>query len=167
MFFLLLTLILSKDHKKPGGKIKLQKKVHRITCIRDINLFDCTSFFLRHFLLLLLSTPCPYPSEVFAEWPLQRYIILLWVVFCVITLWAKGWKYKNDLQFNTSWLTSLRTWLCFIHCFSFSCSGYDGILIKKSLKLNCYLFLQKFLLKTKTYNSLATVVAQLTANKFS
>ena len=29
--------------------------------------------------------------------------------------------------------------------------------------MNYYLFLQKFLLKTKTYNSLATVVAQRTA----
>ena len=29
--------------------------------------------------------------------------------------------------------------------------------------MNCYLFLQKFLLKTKTNNSLATVVAKRTA----
>ena len=49
-------------------------------------------------------------------------------------------------------------------CFSFSCSGYDLTLIKKSHTRNCYLFSQKFLLKTKTYKLLlVTVVAQFTA----
>ena len=38
------------------------------------------------------------------------------------------------------------TWDCFRLCFSFSCSGYDLTLIKKSRTLNCYSFLQKFLL---------------------
>ena len=36
-------------------------------------------------------------------------------------------------------------------CFSFSCSVYDLTLIKNSRTLNFYLFLQKFLLKAKTY----------------
>ena len=40
------------------------------------------------------------------------------------------------------------TWDYFRLCFSFSCSGYDFTLIKKSRTLNCYSFLQKFLLKT-------------------
>ena len=114
------------------GKIKLQKKVHRRICIRDIDFFDCTSSFLCHFLLLSSSTTCPFLSEVLAESPLWRYIILLWVVFCVITSWVNCWKYENLLQFNTSWLASLRTWLYFRHCFSFSCSGYDFMLIKKA-----------------------------------
>ena len=34
---------------------------------------------------------------------------MLWVVFCVM-LWVNGQKYENLLQFNTSWLASLRTW---------------------------------------------------------
>ena len=49
---------------------KLQRKVHRRTCIRDINLFDCTSSFLCNFWLLSSSTPCPYSSDVLTEWPL-------------------------------------------------------------------------------------------------
>ena len=49
-------------------------------------------------------------------------------------------------------------------CFSFSCSGFDLALIKRSHTLNCYQFLQKLLLKTKLTNSfLVIVVAQFTA----
>ena len=80
--------------------------------------------------------------------------------------WYRVWygTYENLLQFNTSWLASLRTWYYFRLCFSFSCSGYDLTLIKKSHTRNCYLFSQKFLLKTKTYKLLlVTVVAQFTA----
>ena len=64
-------------------------------------------------------------------------------------------KYENLLKFNTGWLASLRTWYYFRLCFSFICSGYNFILIKKSHPLNCYLFLQKSLLKTKIYKLVA------------
>ena len=75
-----------------------------------------------------------------------------------------GRKYENLLQFDTSWLASLRTWYYFRLCFSFSCSGYDLTLPRKSNTLNCYSFLHKFLLKTKITNSLlVTVIAQFTA----
>ena len=78
--------------------------------------------------------------------------------------WVNGPKFDNLLQFNTSCLGSLGTWYYFRLCFSFSCSGYDLTLIKKSHTRNCYLFSQKFLLKTKTYKLLlVTVVAQFTA----
>ena len=80
--------------------------------------------------------------------------------------WVNGWKYENPLQSinNTSWLTCLRMWYYFRLCFSFSCSGYDLTLIKKSHTLNCYSFPQTFLLKTKLTNSLlVTVIAQFTA----
>ena len=50
-----------------------------------------------------------------------------------------------------SWLASLRTWYYYRLCFSFSCSGYGLVLIKESHTLNYYLFLQKFLLKAKSY----------------
>ena len=49
-------------------------------------------------------------------------------------------------------------------CFSFSSSGYDITLIKKSHTLNYYLFSQKFLLKNNLTNWwLVIVVAQFTA----
>ena len=51
------------------------------------------------------------------------------------------------------------TWDCFRLSFSFSCSGYDLTLIKKSRTLNCHSFLQKFLLNSL----LVTVIAQFTA----
>ena len=54
---------------------------------------------------------------------------------------------KILMQFHTSWLASLRTRYYFRLRFSFICSGYDFTLIKKSQTLNCYSFLQKFLLK--------------------
>ena len=92
-------------------------------------------------------------SDLLAEWPLC--IILPWVVFCVMIPWVNGPKYENLLQFNNSWLASLRTWCYFRPCFSFSCSGYDLVSIKKGHTLNCYLFLQKFLLKAKIYKLVA------------
>ena len=70
---------------------------------------------------------------------------MLWVVFCVM------WKNETILQFNTSWLASLRTWYYFRHFFGFSCSGYDLILIRKIHVLNCYSFLLKFFSETRTY----------------
>ena len=36
------------------------------------------------FFVVFLSTPSPLPSDVLAEWPLKRYIILQWLVFCVM-----------------------------------------------------------------------------------
>ena len=72
------------------------------------------------------------------------YIILLWVIFCVMISWVNGRKYENLLQFNTGWLASLRTWYYFMLCFSSSCFGYDLTLIKNSHNITCYS-------KTKTY----------------
>ena len=37
-------------------------------------------------------------------------IVLLLVVFSTMILWVNGQKYESLLQFNTSWLASLRTW---------------------------------------------------------
>ena len=58
---------------------------------------------------------------------------------------------KNLMQFNNSWLASLKTWSYFRLLFSFGNSGYDFKLIIKRHTLNCYSFLLKFLLKTITY----------------
>ena len=88
------------------------------------------------------------PSQV------KYFLILLWVVFCVIISWVTRRKYENLLPFNSSRLVSLRTWYYFRLCFSLSCSGYDLKLIKTSHTLNCYSFLQKIFLKTKTYKLL-------------
>ena len=95
-----------------------------------------------------------HSPSLLAEWPQKRYILLC-VVFCVMS------KTEILLQFNTSWLASLRTWYYLRQCFSFNCSGYDLTLIIKSHILNCYSFLLKFL---KNKNSLlVTVVVQFTA----
>ena len=60
------------------------------------------------------------------------------MVFYVIISWVNIQKLENLLQFNTSWLASLRTWYYFELCFSFSCSGYDFTLTKKNSILNYY-----------------------------
>ena len=135
-------------------KIKKERLSYRKKYIENLckgdHFFYYTPSSLCHFFLLSSSTPSPFLSDVLGEWPLLRYIILLWMVFYVIISWVNGGKYENLLEFNTSWLASLRTWYYFRLCISFSCSGYDLILILKSHTLNCYSFLQKFLLKTKT-----------------
>ena len=92
------------------------------------------------FLLLSSSTPSPFPSDVLAEWPLWRYIVLLWVEFCVMRSWVNSQKYENLPQFNPSWLASLRTWCYLRLCFRFSCSEYDLTFIKRNHTLNYYPF---------------------------
>ena len=114
-----------------GIKIELLEKGHRRVCAPS---------FLCLFSLLSSSTVFPFPSDVVAEWPLKRYTILLWVVFCVMISWVNGRKYENLLQFNTNWLASLRTWYYFRLC-------YDLSLMKKSHTLNCYPFVQKFFIR--------------------
>ena len=46
----------------------------------------------------------------------ERCIILSWVVFYVMISWVVGQKYENQLQFNISWLVSLRQWYYFRLC---------------------------------------------------
>ena len=120
------------------GKIRLHKKVHKKS-------------FLCHFLSLLLYAPLPLQSDVLVEWPLWYVAMLLCVVFCVVISWVDGRKYENLSQFNTNWVASLRTWYYFSLCFSFSFSGYELTVIKKSHTLKCYSLLHKFLLKTQHY----------------
>ena len=90
------------------------------------HVFDWIPSFLCQFMLISSSTPLPLSSDAIAEWPVSKYVVLLWVVFCVMTSWVNGRKYENPLQFNTSLLASLRMWFYFRLCFSFTCSGYDS-----------------------------------------
>ena len=63
-----------------------------------------------------------------------------------------------------SWLPALRTWYHFRLCFSFTCFVFDLTLIKRNHTLNCYSFLNKFLLKTNI-TLLVTVIAQFSGRK--
>ena len=95
-----------------------------------------------------------------------RFLIISWynfiVFYCIFYFGLKRFlvsalntmggihkKYEDLPQFNADWLTSLRTWYCFKLCFSFSCSGFDLTVIKKSHIINYYMFL--CLMKTQTY----------------
>ena len=70
------------------------------------------------------------------------------MVFCVVISWVNSRKYDNFWQFNTGWLTSLRTWYYIRPFFSFSCSGYGLTVIYKF-----------------TNSLLVTVLAQFTTKK--
>ena len=85
--------------------------------------------------------------------PIKMHDIALGGILCddIMSEWS---KYVKFLQFNTRLLGSLRTYY-FRFCFSFNCSVYDLTLIRKSHISNYYSFLQKFLLKTKTYKLVA------------
>ena len=143
VLFLLLAIVLSQPHEEPRrNNDRVAERIHSLfmTARHSFNIIFCC-------FLSLLSPPSQ--TMYFLSGP---YIdILLGVVLCVMISWVNGWKHENFLQFNTSWLVFLRTWYYFRLCFSFSYSGYDLTLIKESHTLNCYSFLQKFLLKTKAY----------------
>ena len=134
--FILSTLFKKKVHKK-------SRKKYIEEFVRGINLLTSLTPFC-HFLLLSSSTP-PLPKWR-TSWmtPVKIRNIAMGGILCddITSEQSKMWE-----SFNTSWSASLRTGLCF----SFCCFVYDLILIKKSLTSNCYLFLQKFLLKTKIY----------------
>ena len=129
-----------------GMKTELQRKVKRRICVRDITTSTtCTTSFLCHFFLLSSSTLLP---KWYTYWmtPIKIHNI---------SMSGSLSDMENLLQFNTSWLVSVRTWSYFRLFFSFSYSSYDleePILNMKSHTLNWYWFLLKFLLKTKTYN---------------
>ena len=105
------------------------------------------SFFVAFFVYSL-----PYPKWRTCWMTPMIHSVVMDVILCD-DIMSERLKIENLLQFNTSWLESLKTWyyldcLGFYRlCFTFCCSGYDLTLIKKSHTLNCYWFLQKFLLK--------------------
>ena len=114
--------------------------------------FDCMPPFLCHFCCFLRLLP--FPSDVFAEWPQKRYIILLYTWYSV---WC--WKYEILLQFNCGWLASLKTWF---HLRLFLASVALAMTLKSHI-LNFFVFI-KFIIKQKLANSfLVTAVAQFTA----
>ena len=65
---MLLAVILSDLYEKPRRKNWVTKK-HRRICVRDITFLTARCPFYV-FLLLFLSTPSHFPSDVPAEWPL-------------------------------------------------------------------------------------------------
>ena len=72
---------------KEGIKVELQKKAHRGIFVRNITFLTACPPFYFSFCCFLRLLPCP--SDILTEWPWLRYIILLWVVFCVM---PKLWK---------------------------------------------------------------------------
>ena len=86
-----------------------------------------TSLFWLHFLLsmsffiafFVYSLPIPKWRTCWIA-PIKIYNIAL----VGITPPVNSRKYDDLLQFNTSWLASLRAWYYFRLFFSFSCSGY-------------------------------------------
>ena len=117
----------NKERRKIRQKERRQKKDHWRTCVRNITLLT-TRLYVIFVALFVYSLPFPKGRTCW----MARYIILVWVAFCVMISWVNGPKCENLLQFNTSWLESPRTWYYFKLCFSFSCSSYDLTLIKKS-----------------------------------
>ena len=120
--------------------------------------FDCAPSFLFCFCCFLRLLPPSSQVSSLLNGSYKDTWYCYGGVLCVVILWVNGRKYENLMQFNTSWLASLRAWYYFRFYFSFSCSGYDLTLIKKSHTLNCYLFLQKL----QTYK-LVVGVAEFTA----
>ena len=111
--FLSLAVILSELHKKPRRKDWVSKKVCRRTYVRDITFLTTRSLFYV-FLLLSLSSPFPFPSDILAAWEhgqslslflsfsLSLSLSLSLYIYIYIYIYINGWKYENLLQFNTT-----------------------------------------------------------------
>ena len=137
VFFLLLLVILLELHVKHWRKDWVSEKIYSKICVRGINfLAALPPFYLILCTFFIYSLPLP-------KWCTCSMARMGGVLWCV--------------------LPALRTWYYFRLCFSFSCFVFDLTLIKKSLTLNFYSFLHKFLLKIKITNSLlVTVIAEFT-----
>ena len=90
------------------------RKMHSRICVRNITFLTARPPFYFNFLLLSLSTLSP----------VKIYNIAMAGILHDDTM-SERLKIDNFLQFNTSWLASLRKWYYFRLCFSFSCFGYD------------------------------------------
>ena len=66
VLFLLLAVILLELHEKPRRKDLVTTKSTLKNLCEGHHFFDCTPFFLCHFLLLCSSTPSPFQSDVIA-----------------------------------------------------------------------------------------------------
>ena len=121
-----------------------KKSTSKILC-ETHHFFKCTLSFLCQFLLFSSSTPIPKWRTCWMV-PIKIHNIVMGGILCDAEI---------ILLFNTSWLASLRTWCLALDFLSFSCSGYDLMLISKSHTLNCYSLLLKLILKTKTYKVVA------------
>ena len=95
------------------GKIGLQKKVHRGIFARDITFWLHALLYSMKFSVAFFVFSPPFPNDELAEWPLQRCMIMRYLVFCVMIPWVNSREYDSFLQFNTSWLASLGTWYYF------------------------------------------------------
>ena len=134
--FFLLAVILSDLHVNPRRKDWVAEKIHRRICVKGITfLTACPPFYVIFCCFLDLL---PFPSLV----TYLLHVSYGW--YSVWWSWLNSQKCESLLQFNTSWLASLRTWYYFRLCFIFSCSGYDFTLIKRSHTSNYCSFLQKF-----------------------
>ena len=107
--------------------------------------FDSTPSFLCRFLSLSLSNTLP-KSHTYWMAPI-KIIILLWTA--ITSVWCQ--KYETLLQFDTSWLASLRTWHYF-RLFWLQLFWLWPYINHKELHIKLlFVFTKKFLLKTKTY----------------
>ena len=67
-----------------GIKIELQKKVRRRIRVRDITFLTARPPFYITLCCFLRLLPRLFLSDALDEWPQQRYMVLLWVAFCVM-----------------------------------------------------------------------------------
>ena len=90
-----------------GIKAELQKIVHRRIYVRDITFLTAYTPLYVIFYYFLCLLPPPFQVTYLLNGPyIKGYIILLWLIFCVMISWVSNiWKF---LQLNTSWLLSLK-----------------------------------------------------------
>ena len=148
------------------GKIDLQKNIHRRIRVRDITFLTERPPFHIIFCCFLCLVPLLPKCCTYWMTPVKMYHFTMVGILCNDNMserskiWLIIWHNISHNLILAGWHLQERD----ISFFSFSCSGFGLTLIKKCHKLNCYAFLQKFLLKTKLAKSfLVIVVAQFTA----
>ena len=112
VLLLLLALILTELHeeRRKNKDWVIEKRLKKNLCDGH-HFFDYTPSFLCHFFVDFFVYSLSFPKWC-TFWMVQ-YMILVWMVFCVMISWVNGRKCENLLQFKTSGLASLRTWYYF------------------------------------------------------
>ena len=142
VLLLLLALILTELHEEQRkNKDWVTEKRSKKNLCEGHHFFGYTPSFLCHFFVDFFVYSLPFSK--WCTFRMIQYMILVWMVFCVMISWVNGRKCENLLQFKTSGLASLRTWFYFRLNFAWlwpyiNWKSHTKVFIKNKIVKTCF-----------------------------